>query len=80
VNKHGVTEIHAIYHDITEHENAYFAGKAVTDALNKSMAVIEFHPDGTIITANENFTTTVKYSLADIQGKHHRMFCRDKFY
>ncbi|MEC9126009.1 MAG: hypothetical protein VX840_03580, partial [Pseudomonadota bacterium] len=22
VNKHGVTEIHAIYHDITEHENA----------------------------------------------------------
>ena len=80
VNKHGVTEIHAIYHDITEHENAYFAGKAVTDALNKSMAVIEFHPDGTIITANENFTATVKYSLADIQGKHHRMFCRDKFY
>ncbi|MEC9025829.1 MAG: PAS domain-containing protein, partial [Pseudomonadota bacterium] len=80
VNKHGVTEIHAIYHDITEHENAYFSGKAVTDALNKSMAVIEFHPDGTIITANENFTTTMKYSLADIQGKHHRMFCRDKFY
>ncbi len=80
VNKSGSTEIHAIYHDITEHENAYFAGKAVTDALNKSMAVIEFHPDGTIITANENFTATVKYSLADIQGKHHRMFCRDKFY
>ena len=52
----------------------------MTDALNKSMAVIEFHPDGTIITANENFTTTMKYSLADIQGKHHRMFCRDKFY
>ena len=44
------------------------------------MAVIEFHPDGTIITANENFTATVKYSLADIQGKHHRMFCRDTFY
>jgi len=73
-------EIHAIYHDITEHEQAYFEGKAVTDALNKSMAVIEFEPDGTIITANENFTATVKYSLSDIQGKHHRMFCNDKFY
>ena len=80
VHKNGTPEIHAIYHDIIEHETAYFEGKAVTDALNKSMAVIEFHPDGTIITANENFTATVKYSLADIRGKHHRMFCRDKFY
>jgi len=80
VNGNGSVEIHAIYHDITEHEQAYFEGKAVTDALNKSMAVIEFEPDGTIITANENFTATVKYSLSDIQGKHHRMFCNDKFY
>ncbi|WP_333970490.1 PAS domain-containing methyl-accepting chemotaxis protein [Alteromonas mediterranea] len=80
VNGNGSVEIHAIYHDITEHEQAYFEGKAVTDALNKSMAVVEFEPDGTIITANENFTATVKYSLSDIQGKHHRMFCNDKFY
>ncbi len=80
VVKSGTTEIHAVYHDVTEHENAYFEGKAVSDALNKSMAVIEFEPDGTIITANENFTATVKYNLADIQGKHHRMFCKDKFY
>lgn len=80
VRKNGTAEIHAIYHDITEHEKAFFEGKAVTDALNKSMAVIEFEPDGTIITANENFTATVKYSLSDIQGKHHRMFCSDKFY
>lgn len=80
VSKGQLTEVHAIYHDVTEHENAYFEGRAVTDALNKSMAVIEFEPDGTIISANENFTATVKYSLTDIQGKHHRMFCRDKFY
>ncbi|BFT29346.1 PAS domain-containing methyl-accepting chemotaxis protein [Alteromonas sp. D210916BOD_24] len=80
VLKSGATEVHAIYHDVTEHEIAYFEGKAVSDSLDKSMAVIEFEPDGTIITANENFTATVKYSLADIQGKHHRMFCKDKFY
>ncbi|MBQ4828695.1 PAS domain-containing protein [Alteromonas sp. MMG017] len=73
-------EIHAIYHDVTEQENAVFSGRAITDALNKSMAVIEFEPDGTIVTANENFTATVKYSLDEIKGKHHRMFCKDDFY
>lgn len=80
ISKSDTTEIHAIYHDITELENAYSQGKAVSDALNKSMAVIEFEPDGTIITANENFASAVSYSLTDIKGKHHRMFCRDKFY
>jgi methyl-accepting chemotaxis protein len=44
-------------------------------AISKAQAVIEFSLDGTIITANENFLKTLGYSLADIQGKHHRMFC-----
>ena len=43
-------------------------------AIHKSQAVIEFNLDGTIITANENFTKTVGYALAEIQGKHHSMF------
>jgi methyl-accepting chemotaxis protein len=43
-------------------------------AINKSQAVIEFNLDGTIITANENFLSTVGYSLDEIQGKHHSMF------
>jgi methyl-accepting chemotaxis protein len=43
-------------------------------AIHKSQAVIEFNLDGTIIVANENFTATVGYSLAEIQGKHHSMF------
>jgi len=44
------------------------------NAIHKSQAVIEFSLDGTIITANENFTSTVGYSLAEIRGKHHSMF------
>jgi methyl-accepting chemotaxis protein len=36
-------------------------------------AVIEFNMDGTIITANDNFLNSLGYSLAEIQGKHHRM-------
>lgn len=43
-------------------------------ALNDSQAIIEFEPDGRIITANTNFLGTVGYTLAEIQGKHHRMF------
>lgn len=52
--------------------------KALGEALNKSQAVIEFEPDGTIVTANDNFLATVGYSLAEIQGKHHSLFVSDE--
>ena len=42
--------------------------------MSKSQAVIEFKLDGTIVTANENFLGAVGYTLAEIQGQHHRMF------
>lgn len=48
-------------------------------AISKSQAVIEFNLDGTIITANENFLKTLGYDLAEIQGKHHRMFCDQEY-
>ncbi|WP_032096503.1 MULTISPECIES: methyl-accepting chemotaxis protein [unclassified Alteromonas] len=73
-------EIHAIYHDVTVQEQDASSTKATSDALNRSMAVIEFELDGTIITANQNFTATIKYSLDEIRGKHHRMFCKEEFY
>lgn len=37
--------------------------------------MIEFTLDGTILTANENFLKTTGYSLEEIKGHHHRMFC-----
>ncbi|WP_082305780.1 methyl-accepting chemotaxis protein [Pseudoalteromonas sp. '520P1 No. 412'] len=43
-------------------------------AINKSLAVIEFNIDGTIITANDNFLMTLGYRLDEIQGQHHSMF------
>jgi len=59
--------------------------KVKTDAENKGLvatlagigraqAMIEFEPDGTIITANENFLATLGYELSEIEGKHHSMF------
>ena len=44
------------------------------DALGRSQAIIEFTPDGTILTANINFLTTMGYTLPEVQGQHHAMF------
>ncbi|MCG6577056.1 PAS domain S-box protein [Pseudomonas sp. AF32] len=44
-------------------------------ALDRAMAVIEFDLSGHILTANDNFLRTMNYTLAELQGKHHRMFC-----
>ena len=43
-------------------------------AIMRSQAVIEFKPDGTILTANDNFLRTLGYSLGEIAGRHHSMF------
>ncbi len=43
-------------------------------ALDRSQAVIEFEPTGTIVSANANFLKALGYSLAEIKGRHHSMF------
>jgi methyl-accepting chemotaxis protein len=53
--------------------------KAMVSAIGKSQAVIEFKLDGTVIHANENFLKTLNYSLDEIRGQHHRMFCAPEF-
>ena len=53
--------------------------KAMISAINRSQAVIEFNLDGTILEANENFQKTMGYSLAEIKGRHHQMFCDPGF-
>lgn len=51
----------------------------IIDAINAAFAIIEFEVDGTIINANENFLHTLGYSLAEVRGKHHRMFVEDAY-
>lgn len=50
---------------------------AITDALTRSQAMIEFELDGTIVTANSQFLRVMGYSLAEIRGRHHRIFVDD---
>lgn len=49
------------------------------NALNKVQAIIEFDVDGTIVEANDLFLNALGYSLNEIQGKHHRMFCEPTY-
>lgn len=47
----------------------------ILDAVSKSLAMIQFTPEGVILDANENFLSAVGYRLDEVVGKHHRMFC-----
>jgi methyl-accepting chemotaxis protein len=43
-------------------------------AINRSLAVIEFRLDGTILRANDNFCRALGYGADEIVGQHHAMF------
>ncbi|PZQ44371.1 MAG: hypothetical protein DI551_10280 [Micavibrio aeruginosavorus] len=47
---------------------------ALADAISRSQAIIEFQPNGTILTANGNFLGAIGYTLDEIRGKHHSLF------
>ncbi|OFA06835.1 methyl-accepting chemotaxis protein [Duganella sp. HH101] len=53
--------------------------QAINTALNRVQALIEFSLDGTILHANENFLKTVGYTLEEVQGKHHSIFCDPEY-
>ena len=46
----------------------------IVDALDRSMARIEFALDGTILDANENFLRLMGYTLDEIRGRPHSIF------
>jgi methyl-accepting chemotaxis protein len=53
--------------------------QAINAALNRVQAVIEFDLEGNILHANENFLQTLGYTLDEVQGKHHSMFCEPEY-
>jgi methyl-accepting chemotaxis protein len=60
--------------DITERKRIDAENLGRTAAVSKSMAVIEFELDGTVLTANENFLRPMGYSLDEVRGRKHGMF------
>nr|WP_025112882.1 PAS domain-containing methyl-accepting chemotaxis protein [Pseudomonas sp. H1h] len=62
--------------DVTIKVQQESEANAKLQAIDRAMAVIEFNLDGSILTANQNFLTRMGYTLAELKGKHHRLFCR----
>ncbi|GAB2175610.1 methyl-accepting chemotaxis protein [Dongia sp. agr-C8] len=65
--------------DVSKQKAEYADLRGKVDAIGRSQAVIEFNLDGTIISANENFLSTLGYSLSEVQGQHHSMFVEPAF-
>ena len=60
-----------------QHTNAQQA--SLLDAIERSMAVIEFDLQGSVLRANDNFLKTMGYRAEQILGQSHRMFCTPAF-
>lgn len=75
-----VVKVVKIASDVTLQKQKMDLLDNVQTALDRSCAVIEFDPKGTILKANANFLDTMGYDSDDIVGKHHKMFCSDEFY
>jgi methyl-accepting chemotaxis protein len=54
--------------------------ESMIKALLRSTAVIEFNLNGEVITANDRFLDAMGYTLDQIKGKHHRLFCETSEY
>lgn len=75
-----VREVVKLANDITDSHLQAERKNAVLQALNSSMAVIEFTPEGDVLHANENFERTMGYRSEQIIGSHHQLFCPEDFY
>lgn len=75
-----VVSIRKLAADVTKPHQDARRQEAILAAINRSLAVIEFEPDGTIIRANDNFLAAVGYQDHEIKGQHHRLFCDQDFY
>ena len=74
-----VTRVLKIASDVTEQHQRLGRLEALTEALDRSRAMIEFTPNGDILHANANFLSVMGYTLSEIAGRHHRIFCDEAF-
>jgi len=65
--------------DVTAHKLRSAEFEAKVAAIDKGQAVVEFDLDGNVLTANRNFLAAMGYTLREIQGHHHSMFCSPEY-
>lgn len=79
IHRGKVIKIVKIATDITNAKLESLESAGKLSALSRAQAIIEFTPDGKILTANQNFLDTLGYSLEEIVGKHHSIFCEKEY-
>ncbi|NAT60139.1 chemotaxis protein [Pseudomonas syringae pv. actinidifoliorum] len=65
--------------DVTEAKETSVEDKGKVNAIDRAQAVIEFDMSGNILAANANFLKALGYSLQEIKGQHHRIFCEEEY-
>jgi methyl-accepting chemotaxis protein len=65
--------------DVSESKEQRAELEGLMCAINRAQAVIEFDLKGQVINANEQFLTIFGYTLDELIGKHHRIFCESSY-
>jgi methyl-accepting chemotaxis protein len=63
--------------DVSEQKQRSARNLSEIAAIDRSMGVIRFELDGTIVDANENFLRIVGYERTQLQGRHHSVLVDD---
>lgn len=61
--------------NITELQQTIAQQASLLEAINRSMAVIEFDLNGIVLLANDNFLKTMGYRSEQVLGQPHHQFC-----
>ncbi|PIK80600.1 pili assembly chaperone [Pseudomonas sp. 382] len=70
-----VTSVIKVAADISQRVKDEHESESLLKAIGRSMAVVEFTPQGRVIKANPNFLATMGYRMEEVVGRHHGLFC-----
>jgi PAS domain S-box-containing protein len=74
-----VIQISSYTQNATERRLKNAENRGKVDAISRSMGVIEFDMQATILTANPLFLSILEYDLKEIAGKHHSFICIEEY-
>jgi methyl-accepting chemotaxis protein len=78
-DKGAVVKVVKMAADITERYGKDAESQSLCSAIERSMAVIEFALDTTILRTNDIFRSVFGYRENELVGKEHRMLCPSEF-
>jgi methyl-accepting chemotaxis protein len=73
-----LTHVRCFANNITVNVEKSAESTSFMEALLRSTAVIEFDLKGTVLSANDQFLRAMGYTLSQVKGQHHRLFCTNE--